>query len=362
MKFESERSTDPINHVATLKVAVVIIAVIAAGFALWALRHILTPLALAAFLLVMVDGLAEKLRSPTSNFRNAVALPAALLAIVVAFVVSIWLLADNAAQFASQASGYADRLNRLLEEGAAQLGAPIPPTIDQLVHQLNPAQYAVIVARALGGVAEGAVFALIYLGFLLASRYGVAQKAVCVFPTASRRQEAQRILDRIRRGVESYVWVQTIVGLLIAGASALLMHLAGLSHVLFWAFVVFLANYIPALGAAIGVLFPALFGLLEFNDAWRAFLLLCGLEAVHFIVSHVVQPRMQGESLNVDPLVVLLSLALWGAIWGVAGAFLSTPIAVTAMAIFAEFKGTRPLAILLSKDGMPYSRRRTEGD
>jgi hypothetical protein len=63
---------------------------------------------------------------------------------------------------------------------------------------------------------------------------------------------------------------------------------------------------------------------------------------------------MQGDSLNLDPIVVLLALAFWGVIWGVVGALLSTPLTVMAMAIFAEFKGTRPLAVLLSSDGKPY--------
>jgi AI-2 transport protein TqsA len=53
--------------------------------------------------------------------------------------------------------------------------------------------------------------------------------------------------------------------------------------------------------------------------------------------------------------VVLLSLALWGQLWGVVGMFLSTPLAVMAMAVLAEFKGSRWVAILLSGDGKPYA-------
>jgi AI-2 transport protein TqsA len=52
---------------------------------------------------------------------------------------------------------------------------------------------------------------------------------------------------------------------------------------------------------------------------------------------------------------VLFALAFWTVVWGVTGAFLSTPLTVIAMAILAEFKGTRPIAVLLSGDGKPYS-------
>ena len=67
---------------------------------------------------------------------------------------------------------------------------------------------------------------------------------------------------------------------------------------------------------------------------------------------------MQGDNQNIDPIVVLLALAFWGKLWGVAGMFLSTPLAVMAMAILAEFKGSRWIAVLLSGDGEPYAQKR----
>jgi predicted PurR-regulated permease PerM len=62
---------------------------------------------------------------------------------------------------------------------------------------------------------------------------------------------------------------------------------------------------------------------------------------------------MQGQSLNIDPLIVLLALAFWGAVWGLAGAFLSTPLTVALMVILAQFDGTRWIAVILSADGDP---------
>ena len=58
-----------------------------------------------------------------------------------------------------------------------------------------------------------------------------------------------------------------------------------------------------------------------------------------------------GNSLNLSPLVVMLSLALWGSIWGIAGMFLSVPFTVILMIIFSEFPKTKPIAILLSQNG-----------
>ena len=338
-----------------LQISNVVIAVILVGIALWLLRQILEPFALALFLLIMIDGLARGLETKVPGFPKAAALPAAILATVTIFGLAIWLTIDNATDFASHSADYTARINALLTSGAQRLGLASTPTAASLIHQLNPVRYASVLARYLSHFAEAAVFVLIYLGFLLASRQGFSAKAHEFFATAAERAESGRIFDRIRRGVESYIWVQTVVGVIITAASAALMFATGLTHIPFWCAIIFLANYVPAIGAAIGVLFPAAFGLVEFTGIWPAIGLVVGLEAIHFVVSHVLQPRMQGQSLNVDPIVVLLSLAFWSVVWGVVGAFLSTPLAVIAMAILAEFASTRPLAVLLSRDGKPYA-------
>jgi len=66
-------------------------------------------------------------------------------------------------------------------------------------------------------------------------------------------------------------------------------------------------------------------------------------------------PRMQGRSLNIDPVMILLSLAFWGAVWGVTGMFLSTPLTILVMVVLAQFDGSRWIAVLLSADGDPHS-------
>jgi predicted PurR-regulated permease PerM len=332
---------------------VTILTVLAAGFTCYVLRAILTPFVLAVFLLLVIGGLEGVLTRRTPVSRSA-ALPMAIAAVVAVFALSIWLIARNASSILEQSGAYATRLDQILGMVADRFGLKAAPTIDQLFHQLNPARYAPIVARGAGHVLEDATFVLIYLGFLLASRKGLGDKLALLFKDG-RHDEALEVATRIRRGIESYIWVQTVVGVIIAGASVLVMWPMGISHLLFWALLIFLANYIPAIGAAIGVLLPPLFGLVDLNDLWRPITLFVLLELIHFAVSHVVQPRMQGRSLNIDPIVVLLSLAFWGAVFGIAGAFLSTPLTVVVMVVCAEFPGARWLAVLLSADGKPYA-------
>jgi predicted PurR-regulated permease PerM len=309
----------------------------------------------------MVDGMSQSLTHRIPRLPARAAAPVAFVVIAVIFALTVWITAENAGDFAAHSAGYTQRINALLGEGAQRLGLTVTPTLSSLLQRLNPGRFAGAFAAGLSRFAEAAVFVLIYLGFLVASRRGFAVKTAALFPTPQEQDEAARLFDRVRRGVESYIWVQTVVGFIITAASAALMAATGLAHIPFWCLIIFLANYIPAIGAAIGVLFPAVFGLVEFDGIARGAILIVGLEAVHFGVSHVIQPRMQGKSLNVDPMVVLLALAFWGALWGVVGAFLSTPLTVAAMAILAEFPSTRWLAILLSGDGKPYADMNRKG-
>jgi predicted PurR-regulated permease PerM len=107
------------------------------------------------------------------------------------------------------------------------------------------------------------------------------------------------------------------------------------------------------IGGFIAIVVPPLFALLQFEGFWQAIVLLIVGNGIGVVVGNFIYPRMQGRSLNIDPVVVLLALAFWGAIWGLAGAFLSTPLTVMAMVILAQFEGTRWIAVLLSEDGNP---------
>lgn len=336
-----------------MRIAIVIIAVIVSAAAFKWLSTILTPFAVALFLMVIIDGFARVLEHRVPGFPRKLAMPVALIVSTLVFLVIAYLVADNVTNFVTQLIGYGPKINALIARAGGALGLEVPPTIGELIQQLNPSKYVGGVADSLRSVAEDTIFVLIYLGFLLASRHGFKRKVVTLFPDHDRREEAVQLFSRIRSGVERYLWVQTVTGLIIAGASYALMAITGLDNAFFWAFLVFIAAYVPIVGAAVGVFLPPIFALVQFDTYWQAIVLLGGAETIHFVVGNIVTPRMQGESLNIDPVVVLLSLAFWGAIWGVPGMFLSTPLTVTAMVILVQFPGTRWIAVLLSADGAP---------
>lgn len=333
--------------------ALVIVAVVVAGAAIYWLRGILTPLALAIFLMIMVDSFVRVLTTRAPFLPTWAPMPLALTLSVVLFGLTAFLIADNAAGFANQLMGYGPKLNGLLSRISTAVGVGFPSSLDQLFDRLNPTRYVGALAQGLQAFASNAIFVLIYLGFLIASRHGFARKAVRLFPERGERHRAEQMFTRIRNGVERYLWIQTVGGLMVAVGAWAIMALVGLDNALFWAFLILVAGYIPIIGGAVSVLLPPLFALVQFETYWQAGLLFAVLNVINFVVGNLVLPRMQGDSLNLDPVVVLLSLAFWGAIWGLPGMFLSTPLAVMAMVILAQFRGSMWLAVLMSGDGDP---------
>ena len=336
--------------------ATVALAVIASGAAMQWMTDILAPLAMAVFLAVMIDGFARVLEDRIPGFPKPLALPAAIGVSVIVFSLSALIIADNAAGFFNQAQAYGPRLDAILGKLAALLHAKPPMPLAEMVREFQPSKNLSGVGRVLqsaGSTLGFWSFVLIYLGFIIASRRLFRRKIVALFPHHAERDKAAHVFQRIRDGVESYLWIQTVTGVMIAVASWAVMAAVGLNNAFFWAFLIFIVCYVPIIGGAIAVLAPPLFALVQFDSYWPAVILIVALNAITFVVGNIVLPRMQSDTLNMDPVVVLLSLAFWGAIWGLPGAFLSTPLTVMAMIILAQFEGSRWIAVLLSGDGAP---------
>ncbi|MGZ8347607.1 MAG: hypothetical protein ACXWUP_10910, partial [Allosphingosinicella sp.] len=107
--------------------ALVILATIAGGVVLYVLSDILTPLALALFLAVMIDGFARVLQSRLRGVSARMAMPLAIVLSVVIFVGAALFIADNASSFATQLIAYTPKLNGLIARIAGLVGMDVPP-------------------------------------------------------------------------------------------------------------------------------------------------------------------------------------------------------------------------------------------
>src|ERR1700744_6238444 len=301
--------------------ALMLTAAVAVGVALFFLRPILTPFALALFLMVIIDGLSRVLRHRLPSLTEQGALIVAILVTVAGFGVTVMLIAGNAPSFISQLVADTPRLNAIVHDVAHRLHMHNPPTVQRMARQLDPAKYAGGLAQTLQGLVSTFIFIMIYLGFLFASRGNFSKKALRLFPSSEGRENAAAAFARIRNGIERYLWVQTVTGLMIAIASTAILQIVGMQNAVFWGFLILVTSYVPIIGGMIGQFLPPMFGLVEFNNYWQPGLILVGLSVVQFIMGSIVFPRMQGRSLNLDPVVILLGLAFWGLVWGVPGMF-----------------------------------------
>jgi predicted PurR-regulated permease PerM len=343
------------------RACLVVLAVIAAAAAAKALSGVLAPFAMALFLAVVLGSFANSLERRLGGLmpgRRRLGMPVALVLTGLLFAGLLVLTIDNASAFAAKLLSYGPRLNALFAEFAEAAPTAAAPTLDKMLAQLDPGRYLASAAGVVQSMAADTFLILVYLGFIIASRRGLERKVLNLSEVREERRTVAAAYRAIITSVEQYLWVQTVTGLVIAAASWAAMAAVGLDGATFLAILIFLACYIPILGAALGVVVAPVFALLQFESHWQAVFLYVILQGLHFVVGNIIAPRMQGRSLNMDPLVVLLSLAFWGWLWGVVGMFLSTPLTVIVMVICAQFPGSRWVAILLSEDGLPSEASR----
>ncbi len=276
----------------------------------------------------------------------------ALLTFVAALSAFIDLTRNNVTQVVAVAPVYQHNLENLAARAVALTGFDIP-TLDQVMQQVDLGKIAGKLASSATTFAGDVSIILVYVIFLLIEQKSFSAKLDALVTDPDRRQGVQRTLRRIHSDVRTYIWVKTVLSVATGGISYVVMLAVGLDFAAFWAVLIFLLNFIPTIGSILGIVFPTLLALVQFPDSLTPFLvvLVC-LGATQVVTGNVVEPRMMGRSLNISPLVILISLALWGSIWGVIGMFLSVPITVIAMIVMAQFHATRPVAIILSSDGV----------
>lgn len=189
---------------------------------------------------------------------------------------------------------------------------------------------------------------LMYVVFLLLEQQIFHTKLKLIFKDRNEYVKFLGIVRKVDESVYSYVSIKTSICLLAGVTSYLVLVIIGVDFAFLWAFLIFLLNFIPIIGAFIGVIFPSLIALLQFGTFLEPILVVSLLSAIQLVVGNLVEPKVLGTKLNLSPLVVILSLTFWGLIWGVAGMFLCVPITVILMIIFSQFEGTKRIAILLS--------------
>jgi len=268
------------------------------------------------------------------------------------FLLGIYqLLASQADSLASAGPVYQENFSRLLNELMAWAGIEHLPSTDSLFQNINIGSILSLVGGSVGSIFTSIVLVVIYTGFLFAEQNVIPSKLAALHPTAQEAEETRLVFAEIASQVQRYIWMKTLVSLLTGILSYAVLKLVGVDFAAVWALLIFLLNYIPNIGSILGVIFPALLTLVQFDTLTPFLLITLGLGAVQFIVGNVIEPAFMGKSLNLSSFMIVLSLTFWGLVWGIPGMFLSVPIMMMTAIICARFEGLRGIAVILSADG-----------
>lgn len=208
------------------------------------------------------------------------------------------------------------------------------------------------------GLLGSLLFVLLNVVFLLMEQRRFQQKLGRMSDDPNKTRRLLDVIGEINDRVGRYLAVKTMINIALGVISWLIMVLMGLEFAVFWAIIIALLNYIPYVGSIVGVAFPIALAVIQFDDLNMVLLLLALLIAAQMLMGNIIEPQVMGNSLNLSPYVILISLTAWSSLWGIAGAIFSVPIAAIMVIVFSEFKRTRPLAILLSLNGQIPERGR----
>lgn len=317
-------------------------------------RELLIPLAVAIVIWYLLNALANFLdRIPVigKKLPHWATLVGAVIIVLVAMALVAELISDNIAQVAAAAPAYQANFEKLIQGASRMAGFQETPDFARIADEINVRQLISGLAATVAGFAGSLGIVLIYVLFLLIEQGSFEKKLDALFPNAEKRQEVRVLLHRMQVQIQSYVAIKTLASVATGGISYIILLIVGVDFAAFWGFVIFLLNYIPTIGSLLGILLPTLLAVVQFATIGPVLAVAIGGGATQFLIGNVIEPRLMGTSLNISPLVVLISLAVWGTIWGLAGMFLSVPLTMIAIIIFSHFAATRPIAIILSGDG-----------
>ena len=318
-------------------------------------QPILLPFVIAIFAWYLINALATlsaRIRVGGRPLPARLRLGLGIAVLLLMSWVAVRLIVDNVGQVMAAGPVYEKNLLRLANRGGSWLGYDELNDISVLLSSLNINGLIRRLTLGLTGLIGSLGTIAIYTVFLLLEQHHFDAKIAALFPNPEREAFLRRILQRIGSEIQTYVWLKTLISACTAVACYLVMKIVGLDLAEFWAFLIFALNFIPYIGSWLGVIFPSLLALLQFESRTPVLITVVGLTIVQFAGGSIIEPRLMGKGLNVSPVFMLLSLAVWGAIWGVVGMFLAVPIMVVMMIVCSNVKTTRPIAVLLSADGV----------
>jgi AI-2 transport protein TqsA len=255
---------------------------------------------------------------------------AILLGLALGVIFSVARLATELPQYASKADGLVGSLTTQL--AAVGVG---PEQLREVAGSLNLGKLAGVLAALLGsvaGLASNFVFLISLLLFLGVESGGAGDRLASIGADRPRMKDA---LGHFAWGTRQYLLVTTVFGLIVAVLDSVALALLGIPLAVTWGLLSFITNYIPNVGFIIGVVPPALLGLLIGGPQLMVVVIVV-YSGINMVIQSIIQPRFIGDAVGLSGTVTFVALVFWAWLLGPLGAILAIPLTLLAKALLVD--------------------------
>jgi AI-2 transport protein TqsA len=326
-----------------LLISLAALMVIVAG--LKAAQSILIPILFALFLAILGTPLVTALHRRKIPKLLAVALVAG---IIVAVLVALGTgLARSVNEFTSAAPRYTARFAQIVQDLEVLVAAHFDLEFSSAVffESITPNSIMDLIAttlRRLVSALSSTLMVIVVLLFMLFEAAGFQAKLKAAMAEA---YDGERF-KQITRDVQRYLYIKTGTSILTGTIVLGLNTFFGVEFALLWGLLAFLMNYIPVIGSILAAIPAIILALVQFGVP-SAVGIAIGYVIVNVGISNFLEPVMMGRRLGLSPLIIFLSLVVWGWIWGPAGMLLSVPLTMVVKILLEHSVEFHPIAILM---------------
>ena len=341
------------NFAAAIFFLLLFMSIITAGVILKLTATVCIPVVVAVLLSFVFLPLVKRLTG------KPLRLPwwGAILIVFVLFFFMVFavgnILSANIARILSALPRYEERFMTIFQLIATEFNLPfdenlsIARNIWNNISSETLSRYAFGIGGTIYDLLRSFLLVMLFAAFLLAEMHLSQDKITYAF-NGRNRTRMKRILSNIAAEVTRYISIKFVISLATGTLISLGLRLINLDFALFWGFAAFIMNFIPTFGSIISVAITTLFALLQFYPAPAPVIFVAVFStAVNFVLGNIVEPRIEGRNLGISPFIILVSLSLWGWMWGFIGMVIAVPIMVILKIICENFSFLHPVAIFL---------------
>ncbi len=250
-----------------------------------------------------------------------------------------------------------------INEGIKQGGRSLARWVDQTLPMLNIQSENLLIdsvesaidkpfdllgygLTSTSGILAGLAFTLIYTYLIMYYRKSIRNFVFFQFDKRDRK-DVKEAVGKIKDTVQGYVGGVGIVIVILSSINTLGLWLIGIEYPLFWGTLAGLLSVIPYAGTLLGGLLPFLFAVATSDHSWQPWAIVIYYAVIQQIEGNFITPKIVGGRVNINPLVAIISLLVFGMLWGIGGIILALPIISIIRIILAEFDATEAVAALM---------------